>query len=106
MSSRSKQQPVIFNCVNPGFCRSELLRDVNTISLKLMMLLLARTTEAGSRQLVWAAVGLPESGSLDELRGTYISRASVEEPSDFVLGEEGKKREDKIFVRPKPRSSI
>jgi hypothetical protein len=66
-----------------------------------MALLLGRTTEEGSRQLIWAAVGLPESGSLDELRGTYINRASIEEPSDFLLGEEGKGREDKLFVSSK-----
>jgi retinol dehydrogenase-12 len=66
-----------------------------------MVRILSRTAEQGSRQLIWAAVGLPESGSLDELRGSYISRASIEEPSDFVLGVEGKKREDKLFVSSK-----
>jgi hypothetical protein len=60
--------------------------------------LLAWSAEEGSRQLVWSAIGLPENGSLDAMRGAYISRASIEEPSDFVLGEEGKKREDKLFV--------
>jgi hypothetical protein len=39
---------------------------------------------------------------LDELRGAYINRAEIEDPSDFVLGEEGKKKEDKIFVSLKP----
>ncbi|EKM80573.1 hypothetical protein AGABI1DRAFT_70956 [Agaricus bisporus var. burnettii JB137-S8] len=98
LSNRSKHQPVVFNCVNPGFCRSELLRDAKGMVTKLMSLLLARSAEEGSRQLIWAAIGLPESGSLDEMRGAYINRASIEEPSDFVLGEEGKKREDKLYA--------
>jgi retinol dehydrogenase-12 len=89
---------VIFNSVNPGFCRSELHRHTTGIGHKLLTLLLAQTAEEGSRQLIWAAVGLPESGSLDELRGAYIDSASIEDPSDYVLGEDGKKREDKIFV--------
>lgn len=62
--------------------------------------LLARTTEEGSRQLVWAAVGTPKGGeeSLDKLRGAYVNLADIDEPSDFMLGEKGKKREDKLWV--------
>lgn len=65
--------------------------------------LLAWQTEEGSRQLVWAAVGVPGGGqgSLDKLKGAYINLASIQEPSDFVLGEEGKKREAKLWVSPR-----
>jgi hypothetical protein len=100
ISNRSKHQPVIFNCVNPGLCHSELRRDVKSKTIQLTAILLAWSAEEGSRQLIWSAIGLPENESLDEMRGAYINRASIEEPSDFVLGEEGKKREDKLFVSP------
>lgn len=63
-----------------------------------MKRLLSRSTEEGSRQLVWAAIGVPEGKSLDQLRGAYINLERVEEPSDIVLGEEGKRREDKLWV--------
>lgn len=60
--------------------------------------LLARTTEEGGRQLVWAAVGVPEGGTMDGLRGAYINISEVNEPADFVLGEQGNKWEDKLWV--------
>lgn len=61
-----------------------------------MEVALARTTEEGSRQLVWAAIGHEEKK--DELRGAYISLAEVSEPSDFVLSEQGSVAQDKIWV--------
>jgi len=47
---------------------------------------LAYTSEEGSRQLVYAAVG----GRDDEakLRGSYISLSIIRERGDFVLSEE------------------
>ncbi|KAJ3574678.1 hypothetical protein NP233_g1598 [Leucocoprinus birnbaumii] len=92
-------QPIIVNSVNPGFCYSELFRNEQTMRLKIGMWFLARPAEAGSRQLVWAAVGKPDGNgqSLADLRGAYIHQAHIDEPSDFVLGEEGKKREDKLW---------
>lgn len=62
----------------------------------LMEKILARSTEKGGRQLVWAAIGSP--ANRDDLRGGYVNLHRVEEPSDFVLGEEGKKREEKLWV--------
>jgi hypothetical protein len=59
--------------------------------------LFARATEVGSRQLVWSALGIPDGG-LEELRGAYVGLSGVDEPSDFVLGEKGKEREDKLWV--------
>lgn len=54
----------------------------------------------GSRQLVWAAVGVPEGDEtlLGDFRGAYIHQSHVDEPSDFVIEVEGKKREDKLRV--------
>ena len=55
----------------------------------LRKILLARTTEQGSRQLIWACIGVTDN--VDQLRGAYISSMQVREPSDSVLSEEGKR---------------
>ncbi|KAG6856449.1 hypothetical protein H0H87_004414 [Tephrocybe sp. NHM501043] len=47
--------------------------------------LVARSSEEGSRQIVYAAVG--DEDNLDKLRGAYISSTRVCEPSDYVLEE-------------------
>ncbi len=57
---------------------------------------LAFPTEVGSRQLVYAAVG-----SLDDeekLRGKYIHLSKVVEESDFVISEDGKIVQNKVWV--------
>ncbi|RXW16955.1 hypothetical protein EST38_g8899 [Candolleomyces aberdarensis] len=94
-----KDTPVIVNCVNPGLCKSELRRSfsgIRSIMVNLLEKALARTAEEGSRQFVWAAVGGPDD--VDLLRGAYINIYEVEEPSDDVLGEEGKRRQDKLWA--------
>lgn len=77
--------PVTINCVNPGFCHSELSRDHPTWGFWFMKLVLARSTEAGSRNLVAAAsIG---GGS----HGKYVSECIVEQPSEFLESKDGKK---------------
>lgn len=56
----------------------------------------ARTTEEGSRQFVYAAVG--GADNVDEMRGQYIDLHEVAGSADFVLGEDGKRRQDKLWV--------
>ena len=63
---------------------------------------LAHTSEEGSRQLVWGAVG--GTGSEDTLRGAYISSSRVQEPSDTVLGDEGRKLQNKFWVGDRLKS--
>lgn len=59
--------PVIINTVNPGLCHSELARDLGW-GLWLFKLLLARTTEVGSRTLVHAATaGRKRTGSISTI---------------------------------------
>ncbi|KAI0281756.1 hypothetical protein BGY98DRAFT_1088331 [Russula aff. rugulosa BPL654] len=70
--------PVIVTAANPGLC---------SIIHSIMEVLLARTTEEGSRQLVWAAVG--GAGRESELRGGFVSNANLREVSDYVLSAEG-----------------
>ncbi|RXW19382.1 hypothetical protein EST38_g6481 [Candolleomyces aberdarensis] len=91
--------PVTVNCVNPGFCISNIRREFTGFMVVmdwLMEKILARTTEKGGRQLVWAALGSPENP--EDLKGAYVNLHRVEEPSDYVIGVEGKKREDKLWA--------
>ncbi|KAF5361810.1 hypothetical protein D9756_002392 [Leucocoprinus leucothites] len=98
-SNHLQDKSIIIDSVNPGFCYSEIRRNLRSVFMSVFEWLLARTTEEGSRQLVWAAIGVPngDEDCLDDLRGAYVSLDAVEEPSDFVLGKEGKQREDKLW---------
>ena len=99
LSERLRDKPLIVNAVNPGFCHSELTRHATGSKAWvawLMKKLLARSTEQGSRQLIWACIGGKDN--IDELRGAYISSMRVQEPSDFVVSEEGKLAQTKLWV--------
>ncbi|KAJ7483266.1 hypothetical protein FB451DRAFT_960393, partial [Mycena latifolia] len=92
--------PLIVNAVCPGYCHSELRRDLKLSGMRavvsfLMELLFAFSTEQGSRQLVFGAVALPHR--TEDLRGAYVSLSKVTEPSDFVLSEEGKRVQSRIW---------
>lgn len=86
--------------VNPGYCKSQLGRN---LSLPLRILdgifeaLVARTTEEGSRQLLWAAIG--GAGREFELRGAYVSKANIQEVSDYALSDEGAVVQTRLWVR-------
>ena len=99
LSDRLRDKPLIVNAVNPGFCHSELQRNTTGIRALFVLLfkkLLARTTEEGSRQLIWACIGGKDN--IDQLRGAYVSLAQLQEPSDSVISEEGKGAQDKLWV--------
>jgi len=98
LSEKLRDTPVIVNTVNPGFCHSELARNITGLqawNMWLRKLVLARSTEQGSRQLIWACIGGKDN--VDQLRGAYISSMQVREPSDFVVGEEGKRAQTKLW---------
>jgi retinol dehydrogenase 12 len=91
--------PVIVTAVNPGYCRSQLSRNTSLVirmSLKIMGVILAHTSEEGSRQLVWAAVG--GTGREFELRGGYVSMADLQEVSDYALSDEGTVVQARLWV--------
>ena len=99
LSERLRDKPLIVNTVNPGLCHSALGRNFTGLtawSMWLMKLVLARTSEQGSRQLIWACVGGKDN--IDQLRGAYISSMQVQEPSDSVVSEEGKCVQTKLWV--------
>ncbi|KAG6841195.1 hypothetical protein C0991_000992 [Blastosporella zonata] len=92
--------PVIVTSVNPGFCLSELRREISglaSIMVGLMEKVVARTSEQGGRQLAYAAVGSADNE--DQLRGAYISSARLSKASDFATGPEGHAVQDRLWVR-------
>ncbi|KAI5998594.1 short-chain dehydrogenase [Pisolithus albus] len=84
--------PVVACTVQPGFCRSNLFRDLDgnwyARSLVSLMgaLLSARTPEQGSRTLVHAAVGDDPLA----MHGRYLSSCQVTEEDDYIFTPEGK----------------
>jgi retinol dehydrogenase 12 len=71
----SNNTPVIFNCLTPGACKSELSREASGFAALMMTLLsniIARTTEVGGRTLV---AGL-EAG--ENSHGSYMADSKVE----------------------------
>jgi len=83
--------PVIINLVNPGLCHSELARDMGW-GLALMKLLIARTTEVGSRTLVSAAGQIGEKS-----QGEYLSDCAIAPPSSFVRSGEGRETQKRVW---------
>ncbi|KAG9057059.1 hypothetical protein FS842_008721 [Serendipita sp. 407] len=70
--------------VNPGFCRSELMREAPSLARIIMFALLARTTREGAKNYLWASL-------TNEIpQGSYTSSCAVRAPSSFVRSEEGK----------------
>ncbi|KAF5325783.1 hypothetical protein D9611_000443 [Ephemerocybe angulata] len=99
LSDLLRHTPVIVNTLNPGYCYSELRRTYSGFKAVYDSLLekaLARTTEDGSRFIVYAAVG--GAGDTGKLRGAYLNLNTPTEPSDHVIGEAGKRRQDKLWV--------
>ncbi|KAJ9117678.1 hypothetical protein QFC24_006392 [Naganishia onofrii] len=77
---------IIVNTVNPGLCHSGLLREsvgIKGCLLTLLKLVAARSTEVGSRSLVWAA-------TKDTPTGAYVQDCQLFEPSDFVISDQGR----------------
>ncbi len=102
LNERLRGESVIVNCVNPGYCHSNLSRNMPSIVILLENLskwIFARTAEQGSRSLVWAAIGGDDK---NKLRGAYISLGQVSEASDYVLSQEGKLAQDVLWVSNEP----
>lgn len=84
--------PVVLNFVNPGFCHSELSREMSQDwGMWLMKKTLARTTEVGSRTLVHAALAGPDT------HGAYLSNTKITNPASLVLGNEGPGLQRKVW---------
>lgn len=87
----SSRFPVAINLVNPGLCHSELGRDFDTYTFWALKLVLARTTEVGSRTLVHAASQGAES------HGQYMTDCTTGAPSAYVTSDEGKRAQQRVW---------
>jgi len=83
--------PVTINYVDPGFCRSALMREMTVVSKVMYIGMNARTTEQGSRTLVHAAMSGPET------HGQYMSDCHIAQTSAFVRSAEGKKASVRVW---------
>ncbi|KAL5359250.1 hypothetical protein BJX96DRAFT_183631 [Aspergillus floccosus] len=93
MVARLRDDAVVVNMLNPGFCHSQLARDAPGVGIKVMKMLLARSTEEGSRTLVaGAAAG-------DESHGEYMENGVVapDAVSAFVRSEEGARMQRRVW---------
>ncbi|KAI9687326.1 MAG: hypothetical protein M1822_002369 [Bathelium mastoideum] len=83
---------IVVNCVNPGWCRTELFRtNDGGAAARVMLRLIGRTAEEGSRTLVHALSAGRES------QGEFLGECRVKEPSVFVKGEEGRKMQRDVW---------
>jgi retinol dehydrogenase-12 len=60
ISGSTKRPTVVLNISNPGFCRSNIMREASGLWLlfiECLKVVLSRTTEVGSRTLVAGAEG-------------------------------------------------
>ncbi|KAF2668126.1 NAD(P)-binding protein [Microthyrium microscopicum] len=88
-----KDQEVIVNWVNPGWCESEISRHKNapSLSTKISIALLRRTAEQGSRELINAILIGKESN------GCYLSECSIKPESAFLRSKDGQQFADQLW---------
>ncbi|TFK24418.1 NAD(P)-binding protein [Coprinopsis marcescibilis] len=90
--------PVIVNSACPGYCYSELRRNIVGIKgliFRIMDWFLAWTSEEGSRQIIWATLAGKENP--DSMRGTFCSGMAVLETSDYTISSEGLKAQEMLW---------
>lgn len=87
-----EQMKVVLNFVNPGWCHSGLMREMSgNILLAVVMKIMCRTTEVGSRTLVDAALQGPET------HGHYMSNCQITKCSKLVEGPEGPELQRRVW---------
>lgn len=72
---------------------SRNLSGILYLGFELLRFFFARTTEYGSRTLVHGAL----AGTQETMQGKYLNLCRVEEESDFVISEEGKEVQERIW---------
>ena len=87
-----EQLNVTLNFVNPGWCHSELMREVKNPVVNLLKKMLCRTTEVGSRTLVHAGVAGPQT------HGQYLSDCQVTPCAALVEGSEGPEMQRRVWA--------
>ena len=91
-SNSKTSEQVIVNWVNPGWCKTELFRNENrNVVATIMLSLIGRTSEQGSRTLVHGVV----AGS--ETHDCYLSECQIKPESDFVRSAEAKLVQERLW---------
>lgn len=93
-SLTASNSPVLLNCLTPGLCYSDLMRNAPlplAIAGSIGKLLLGRSSEVGSRTLLAAATAGKES------HGKYMADCVVAEPSAWVRSEEGVEAGQRVY---------
>ena len=88
----TKGHGVVINYLTPGFCHSELNREQTDIVTRTFTRLLARTTEAGSRTLVHAAL------ADEKTHGQFLLDCKVDAPLGIIDTEEGKEWQGRFWT--------
>lgn len=87
------QLKVTLNFVNPGWCHSELVREMKSNPIvPIVMALFCRSTEVGSRPLVHAGLSGPET------HGQFLSDCKVERCAPLVVQEGGAEMQQKVWT--------
>ena len=87
-------KPIVVNTANPGLCKSGLFRHVffvGQLFVSALTALIGRSSEQGSRALMAAVAGGRES------HGQYVDSGKVMDPSPFVLSEQGKAAQKRVW---------
>lgn len=82
---------VVVNYVNPGLCRSDILREATWPGYLLRLVFWARPAEVGARTLVLAADAGPRS------KGRYLSDGEVQDVPPFLENEEGAEAQARVW---------
>lgn len=96
-ASPAASYPVTINYLSPGFCRSELGRESGFELAVANAVLHARTTEVGSRVLVYAA------GGGIETHGQYLANDKVTPCGSFLGSSEGIKTQKRVWAELKEK---
>ena len=86
------QLKVTLNFVNPGWCHSELMREITNPMINLIKRMLCRTTEVGSRTLVHAGIAGRET------HGKYMSDCKPVACASLVEGKEGPEMQRRVWA--------
>ncbi|KAF2733222.1 NAD(P)-binding protein [Polyplosphaeria fusca] len=83
---------VIFNCVAPGYCVSNLTHEIDGgAAIRIMQKLMGRTTEVGARTLVTAASAGPAT------HGKIVIDNWVPKDKGMVKGHQGRVLQDRLW---------
>lgn len=91
-STADKQHRVVVNHVNPGWCRTDLFRNKGeNIASRILLPIIGRTSEMGSRLLVYGVTAGKET------HGQYLSECQIKSESEFIRSSEGQNAQSRLW---------